>query len=143
MPTIQRSALVSHSAQQMFDLVNDVDSYPEFLPWCSDAATLETGDSHCIARVKMKKGPLSQQFTTRNDLKSGSEIKMSLVEGPFRHLNGHWEFTSIGDRGCRVSFNVDFKFAGFILQKTLSPIFNEICSRMVDAFVERANQLYR
>ncbi len=143
MPTIQRSALVPHSARQMFDLVNDVDSYPEFLPWCSGAATLESGESHRIARVQMKKGPLSQQFTTRNDLTSDTEIRMSLIEGPFRHLNGQWQFTSIGDQGCRVSFDVDFKFAGILLQKTLSPVFNEICVRMVDAFVERANHLYR
>ncbi len=142
MPSIERSALVPHSAQKMFDLVNDVDAYPEFLPWCSGASTLELGEKHRVARVDLKKGPLSQHFTTRNDIIDGQEIKMSLVDGPFRQLNGQWSFKTIGDQGCRVSFHIEFTFAGFLLQKTLSPIFNEICARMVDAFVERANQLY-
>ncbi|OED38400.1 ubiquinone-binding protein [Chromatiales bacterium (ex Bugula neritina AB1)] len=142
MPTIERSALVPHSAQKMFELVDDVDSYPEFLPWCNGAATLERSANHRVARVDLKKGPLTQHFTTRNDLTEGSEIRMSLVEGPFRQLNGQWNFKSISDSGCRVSFHIEFTFAGFLLQKTLSPVFNEICSRMVDAFVERANKLY-
>ncbi len=142
MPTIQRSALVPHSAQKMFDLVNDVDSYPDFLPWCNDAATLEKGDGYNIARVDIKKGPLSQHFTTRNDLTNGSEINMTLIEGPFKQLQGQWNFKDIGEHGCRVSFDIEFAFSGLILQKTLSPIFNEICARMVDAFVVRANQVY-
>lgn len=142
MPSLQRSALVAHSAQNMFDLVNDVDAYPEFLPWCADARTLETGSDFKVARVKMKKGPLNQQFTTRNVLAEGETIKMSLVDGPFKRLEGQWQFSDIGDQGCRVTFEVDFHFAGILLQKTLSPVFNEICSRMVDAFVKRANQQY-
>lgn len=142
MPTIQRSALVPHSAQKMFDLVNDVDSYPDFLPWCNDAATLEKGDGYNIARVDIKKGPLSQHFTTRNELINGNEINMTLVDGPFKQLHGQWNFKDIGEHGCRVSFEIEFAFSGLILQKTLSPIFNEICARMVDAFVARANQVY-
>lgn len=142
MPSLQRSALVPHSAQNMFDLVNDVDSYPEFLPWCSDAATLENGVDFKVARVKMRKGPLNQQFTTRNMLTEGETIKMSLVDGPFKKLEGRWRFVDIGEQGCRVSFEVDFHFAGLLLQRTLSPVFNEICSRMVDAFVKRAAQKF-
>ncbi len=142
MPSLQRSALVPHSAQNMFDLVNDVDSYPEFLPWCSDARTLESGPDFKVAQVKMKKGPLNQQFTTRNLLSQGENIRMSLVDGPFKKLEGQWLFSDIGDQGCRVTFEVDFHFAGFLLQKTLSPVFNEICARMVDAFVKRANQQF-
>lgn len=142
MPTLQRSALVPHSAQNMFDLVNDVDSYPEFLPWCAEATTLESGADFKVARVKMKKGPLNQQFTTRNMLAVGETIKMSLVDGPFKKLEGQWRFSDIGDQGCRVTFEIDFHFAGMLLQRTLSPVFNEICSRMVDAFVKRANQQF-
>jgi ribosome-associated toxin RatA of RatAB toxin-antitoxin module len=142
MPSLQRSALVPHSAKNMFDLVNDVDSYPKFLPWCADASTLETGAGFKVARVKMKKGPLNQQFTTRNVLTEASTIKMSLVDGPFKKLEGQWLFSDIGEQGCRVTFEIDFHFAGFLLQKTLSPLFNEICSRMVDAFVKRANEQF-
>ena len=142
MPSLERTALVSHSAKQMFDLVNDVDAYPEFLPWCSGASTLERGDGFNIARVNMKKGPLSQHFTTRNELAEGESISMTLVDGPFKKLNGKWTFSEIGDLGCKVSFSIDFAFSGFILEKTLGPLFNEICGRMVDAFVGRANQVY-
>ena len=92
MPTIQRSALVPHSAQKMFDLVNDVESYPQFLPWCSGAATLESSEQQYTARVEMKKGPLSQHFTTRNVLTPGTQINMSLVDGPFKKLQGQWQF---------------------------------------------------
>ena len=126
----------------MFDLVNDVDSYPEFLPWCADAATLDSGADFKVAQVKMKKGPLKQQFTTRNMLTQGETIKMSLVDGPFKKLEGQWSFTAIGEQGCRVTFEVEFNFAGLLLQRTLSPVFNEICARMVDAFVKRANQQF-
>lgn len=142
MPNLERTALVSHSAKQMFDLVNNVDAYPEFLPWCSAAQTLERGTGYNIARVNMKKGPLSQHFTTRNELADGESITMSLVDGPFKQLNGKWVFEEIGELGCKVSFCIDFSFSGFLLQKTLSPIFNEICGRMVDAFVVRARDVY-
>ena len=142
MPTIQRSALVPHSAQKMFDLVNDVESYPQFLPWCSGAATLESSEQQYTARVDMKKGPLSQHFTTRNVLTPGTQINMALVDGPFKKLQGQWQFKDIGEHGCRVSFDIEFTFSGILLQKTLSPVFNEICGRMVDAFVGRANEVY-
>lgn len=142
MPTIQRSALVPHSAKKMFDLVNDVESYPEFLPWCSGASTLERGDQFAIARVDMSMGPLAKHFTTRNDLIDGESIKLSLVDGPFKKLHGQWQFKDIGEHGCRVSFDIEFAFSGILLEKTLSPIFNEICGRMVDAFVTRASQVY-
>ena len=142
MPNLERTALVSHSAQQMFDLVNDVDAYPQFLPWCAGAQTLERGDSFNIARVDIKKGAFSQHFTTRNALRDGESITMSLVDGPFKQLHGQWKFEEIGELGCKVSFSIDFAFSGFLLQKTLSPIFNEICARMVDAFVQRAREVY-
>lgn len=143
MPTLERTALVTHSAQQMFDLVNDVDAYPEFLPWCSAAQTLERGEGYNVARVNMKKGPLTQHFTTRNQLTNGESIIMSLVDGPFKALNGEWTFKEIDDLGCKVSFSIDFAFSGMLLQKTLGPVFNEICGRLVDAFVARANDVYR
>lgn len=142
MPTIQRSALVPHNAQKMFDLVNDVERYPEFLPWCSGGSILQQEDNIIIARVDMKKGPLSQHFSTRNELISGREIKMTLVDGPFKQLQGQWVFKDIGEHGCRVSFDIEFSFSGAILQKTLTPVFNEICARMVDAFVSRAEAVY-
>ena len=143
MPTINRSALVPFSARQMYDLVNDVAAYPAFLPWCSGAAEIETGADYKIARVDIRKGPVRQQFTTRNTLQDARQISMALIEGPFRSLDGQWKFADIGDSGCRVSFDIEFNFAGLLLQKALGPVFNEICSRLVDAFVTRAHELYQ
>ena len=91
----------------------------------------------------MRKGPLRQHFTTRNVLDPNTRISMELVDGPFRNLDGQWKFAEIGDAGCRVSFNIEFNFSGMLLQKALGPLFNEICSRLVDAFVERAHELYQ
>lgn len=142
MSTIQRSALVPHSAQQMYQLVNDIEAYPEFLPWCSGAQILEDGDAVRVARVDISKGPLVQHFTTRNELQEGQSIQLALVEGPFRQLQGQWEFSAIGDQGCRVSFEIEFSFKSALIEKTLGPVFNEICTRLVDAFVTRARQLY-
>ncbi len=143
MPTLERSALVTFSAQQMYALVNDVDSYPEFLPWCGGSQVLERGDDFYVACVQIRKGPISQSFTTRNQLADDHVITMALVDGPFKALNGRWEFKEIEKLGCKVSFSIDFEFSGFLLQKTLSPVFNEICARMVDAFVARANTVYK
>jgi len=143
MPTLERSALVTHTAVEMFELVNDVDAYPEFLPWCGGSEKLEQGDDYYVARVDIKKGPISQQFTTRNVLAANESILMSLVDGPFKSLQGRWDFKDIDDLGCRVNFSIDFTFSNLLLEKTLSPVFNEICARMVDAFVVRAKQVYR
>ncbi len=143
MPTIERSALVPYSAQQMYQLVNDVESYPEFLPWCSGGSVLEDSANVRVARVDISKGPIRQHFTTRNELKEAEEIKLSLVEGPFSQLDGCWKFVAIGDEGCRVTFSTSFSFRSFILEKTVGPVFNEICGRLVDAFVSRAKDVYR
>ncbi len=142
MPTVERSALVPYSAQQMYQLVNDVESYPEFLPWCSGGSVLEDSESVRVARVDISKGPIKQHFTTRNELTDGEEIKLSLVEGPFSQLQGQWSFAAIGDSGCRVTFNTQFSFSSRIIEKTVGPVFNEICTRLVDAFVDRAKQVY-
>ncbi len=142
MPTVERSALVPFTAQQMYQLVNDVESYPEFLPWCSGGTVIEDSETLRVARVDISKGPIRQHFTTRNELKDGEEIRLSLIEGPFSQLDGLWQFTQIGDSGCRVTFSTQFSFRNFLLEKTVGPVFNEICTRLVDAFVVRAKQVY-
>lgn len=142
MPTVERSALVPFTAQQMYQLVNDIESYPEFLPWCSSASVLEDTDAVRTARLDISKGPLKQFFVTRNELIPDEEIKLELVEGPFSQLQGHWQFATIGDSGCRVTFNTRFSFRNVVMEKTVGPVFNEICSRLVDAFVARARQVY-
>ena len=104
---------------------------------------LEESETHRVARVDISKGPIKQHFTTRNDLKDGEEIKLSLLEGPFSELDGLWQFTPIGDSGCKVTFSTRFSFRSLLLEKTVGPVFNEICARLVDAFVGRAKQVYQ
>jgi ribosome-associated toxin RatA of RatAB toxin-antitoxin module len=140
-PRIQRSAEVPYSAEQMFELVNDVASYPKFLPWCRDARVLASGDGWVRARVAMAKGALQHAFTTRNKLEWGRRIRISLEDGPFKRLEGDWHFEPIR-RGSRVSLDLEFEFAGRMFSAVLGPIFNQIASTLVDSFVRRAHDVY-
>src|SRR3990167_1264849 len=99
---IQRSALLPYPAQALFDLVNDVASYPQFLPWCSASEVLEVSETHMRASLAVAKGGLSQRFVTANTLVSGELIRLPLVEGPFTQLHGHWEFKALGDKACKI-----------------------------------------
>lgn len=142
MAHIKRSAEVPHSAEAMFDLVNDVDSYPRFLPWCRSAAVLEEGEGWRRARIEMAKGPLHRSFTTRNELDPGRRIRIRLEDGPFRRLAGDWHFEPLDRGGCRVSLDLEFEFAGSFLHRAFGPIFNQIASTLVDSFCRRARQVH-
>lgn len=126
----------------MFDLVNDVDRYPEFLPWCRSAAVLSEGDDWRRARIEMAKGPLHRSFTTRNELEPGRRIRIRLEDGPFRKLSGDWHFDPLPGGGCRIGLDLEFEFAGTLLQRAFGPIFNQIASTLVDSFCRRARSLY-
>src|SRR5262245_54640899 len=108
---VSRHALVTYSPTQMFALVDDVESYPQFLPWCRSAQVIERSTHEVIARLQVHKGPLHTHFTTRNELESPSRIVLNLVEGPFRTLEGEWRFSAIADQGTRVSLTLKFAFA--------------------------------
>ena len=142
MPRIQRSATVPYSPERMFDLVNDIESYPRFLPWCRSARVLQKGDGWLRARVDMAKGALHHAFATRNTLERPSRIRVELEDGPFRHLEGDWHFEPAGDGGCRVALDLEFEFAGRFLGALIGPIFNQIASTLVDSFCRRAHDLY-
>jgi ribosome-associated toxin RatA of RatAB toxin-antitoxin module len=139
---ISRDALVTYSPAQMFALVDDVASYPQFLPWCRSAQVIERSEREVIARLQVHKGPLHTHFTTRNQLESPSRITLNLVEGPFRTLEGEWRFSAIADRGTRVSLTLKFAFANPVNAWLLEPVFEHTCSSLVDAFVARARALY-
>jgi len=142
MTHIERSALVMHSAQRMFDLVNDVKRYPEFLPWCIDAHIQSESDTNLVAGLTIKKGGIKQRFTTRNEKQSPDWMSMELVDGPFKKLNGLFKFQPLSDEACKVIFQLDFEVAGKILGLTLTPVFKQASNTMVDAFVKRADELY-
>lgn len=148
MPHVRRSALVPYAASEMFTLVADVESYPQFLPWCTHASVRPHTQTEVEASLEMSKGPLHKRFTTRNTLQAPNLITMRLVDGPFRALEGSWRFDSIGssssnsDTGCEVALNLEFEFSSKLLAHLVGPVFGEISSTMVDAFCERAHALY-
>ncbi len=139
---IQRSALLPYPAQALFDLVNDVASYPQFLPWCRASEVLEVSETHMLASLEVAKGSIGQRFVTRNVLQPGQRIEMNLQEGPFTSLNGVWEFKALGDKACKISLDLTFDYAGPLVRATLGPLFNQATNTMVDAFCQRAKQLY-
>lgn len=141
MPTITRSALVEHAASDMYQLVTDVDRYPEFLPWCKAARVLEQTEDSQTATVTIDERMKSASFTTRNQLVPAEAIHMTLVDGPFRQLSGTWRFKSLAENACRVELEIDFEFKTKVFAIMMSPAFSKICDTMVDAFVRRANQL--
>ena len=141
MPEISRSELVPFAPEQMFALVQDVESYPEFLPWCRAAKILQRTEEGVIASLSIAKGKLRHSFTTENRNEPDRQIEMRLVEGPFRSLHGFWRFKPVGG-GCRIAFDLKFEFANRILAAGLSPVFKMITGSMVDAFRDRAFRMY-
>jgi len=140
--SIDRSALVFHSSERMYSIVNDIASYPAFLPWCSDALIVSHDESEMIATLGVAKGSMRQQFTTRNCFIQHNEIKMELVEGPFRYLSGVWQFKPLETTACKVMLKLDFDFDSQLAKMALASIFNQAANTMVDAFCKRANEVY-
>lgn len=141
MPAVQRAEFVPFSARQMFELVNDVESYPEFLPWCEQARLERRLEHGIVATLSISKGPLRHAFTTENNNSEFDRIEMRLLKGPFKHLHGVWRFDD-APGGCMVSLDLDFEFANRLLAKALSRVFQMVTGSMVDAFRERAVNLY-
>lgn len=142
MSEVKRSALVLHTAEQMFDLVNDVDHYPDFLPWCSGTDKIRETDTELEATLHLAKGGLSYSFTTRNHLERPRRMEIGLVKGPFKSLTGIWTFTPLSDEACKVELVMNFEFSGKLTGFAMSKVFNTVASTLVDAFVKRADQLY-
>ena len=142
MPRISKSILVPYSAKQMYSLVTDVPAYPQFLPWCSEAKIIATHEDGYTATVGFNLKGVKKSFTTRNVSQPYERITMSLVSGPFRNLNGHWNFVELEDSACKVEFELDYEFSSRLLASTIGPIFKKISNSMVDAFHTRALHQY-
>ncbi|WP_458068315.1 type II toxin-antitoxin system RatA family toxin [Rhodanobacter sp. BL-MT-08] len=139
---IRRSALVNYSPAQMFDLVNDVEAYPKRFPWCASAEVLERGNDVLVARLDLKFAGFRQSFTTRNAITPPTRLHMSLVDGPFRSLDGVWEFMALGNAGCKISFALDFDYAGRLGGGAIKLGFQGLANRMVDDFCREAERVY-
>jgi ribosome-associated toxin RatA of RatAB toxin-antitoxin module len=142
MREVNRSALTPYSPARMFALVEDIERYPEFLPWVSRAELLERKDNEIIGRLEMHRAGVTEKFTTRNVLDPPREITLHLVSGPFRTLEGRWTFENIADRGTRVSLFVRFEFTSSVLALLLTRSFEKNCTDLLNAFVTRARKVY-
>ncbi len=147
MKHVQKSVLLWYSPPEMYALVTDVSRYPEFLPWCDRAEVLAQDDDSVTARLGLSIGGIRQTFTTRNTHKPDSQVKLSLVEGPFSSLHGLWVFRPLGKpddpvKACKVEFDMRYAFASATLQTVVSPVFDRVADTLVEAFVGRARDVY-
>ena len=142
MKKIARSAIVEHSASQMYALVEGIEDYPNFLPWCAAAEVHERHPGRTRATLTARLGALKQSFTTENENRPGEAINMRLVEGPFRRFASEWRFVPLGERASRIEFTLQYEFASRTLGRLLAPLFDGIADSMVDAFVRRADEVY-
>jgi ribosome-associated toxin RatA of RatAB toxin-antitoxin module len=142
MPSVHKTVLLPYSAQQMFELVRNVCDYPQFLPWCGGAEVDEVGGDMIQATLSIDYHGLKQTFSTRNLHHAPDRITMTLVDGPFAHLDGTWGFHPLRPDACRVEFRLDYAFKNGLLSRALTPVFAQIARTMVDAFVRRAEQIH-
>jgi len=141
--TINKTALLPHSAKTMFDLVADIASYPEFLPGCSGAQIIEQTENGVVGRLDLSKAGVTQSFVTRNTNTPYTSITLALEDGPFESLGGEWRFDALSDEACRVSLDLTFQLRSGLLKMAASRLFESVANDMVDAMVKRANQLQK
>lgn len=142
MIAVERSVLVNHSAEQMYALVEDIESYPAFLPWCSRSEVGLREPRRTLATLYVNFHGLRQHFTTENAVEPGRRVDMRLVSGPFRRLDGHWRFHALGDNACRVEFGLSWEFSSGLLEKLVGPAFRKIADGMMEAFVQQAQKRF-
>lgn len=142
MAVVQKSVLLPFSAEQMFALVNGIEEYPKFLPWCSDTKVLQREGNKVVASIAINYHGVKHAFTTENVNQQPTQIKITLVEGPFRHLDGTWIFKPLRADACKVELDLHYEFSSKILEKMIGPVFHIIANNMVDAFCKRAEEVY-
>lgn len=141
MPSVHKSVLLAHSAERMFALVEDVESYPKFLPWCGGSEVHERSLNRMLATVHIDFRGIRQSFTTENELHAPHRISMTLRDGPFTKLDGLWRFHTLRHDACKIEFQLDYVFKSGLLGRALVPVFDHIARSFVDAFVQRADRL--
>jgi len=142
MATVKKLVLIEYTPQQMFDLVDRVEEYPKFLPWCGGTELLGRTDLITRARLHINYHGIKSDFSTENDKVYPTHMLIKLVEGPFHHLEGTWDFTPLGDKACKVDFTLHYEFSSKLIEKAVGPVFSHIANTFVDSFVKRAGQVY-
>lgn len=142
MPSIHRSALVMHSVSEMYNLINDVLAYPQFLPDCSDSKIISQDERSMTAALKISKGGVTKWFTTENTLVENEQVVLNLVDGPFKQLTGSWDLTVLSEEACKVTLSLEYEFSSKVLELAFGKIFNNIANNMVQAFTQQAKKVY-
>jgi ribosome-associated toxin RatA of RatAB toxin-antitoxin module len=142
MAVVHKSVFLGYSAQQMFDLVARIEDYPKFLPWCGGVEIKERNGETVVASVGINYHGVKQSFTTCNENTPGSAIKMKLVDGPFKCLDGVWTFKALRDDACKIDLDLHYEFSSALLAKLVGPVFGMIANSMVDSFCKRAETVY-
>jgi coenzyme Q-binding protein COQ10 len=142
MTAIHRSAIVPYSASRMFELVADIPSYPQFLPWCGGARIVSAQGDEVIAAIDIAYGSVHKTFSTRNLMQRHKMLEMRLIEGPFSHLQGFWRFDALDEDACKISLDLQFEVANKLAGLVLTPVFSNIANQLVDSFHRRAIDLY-
>ena len=141
MVIVERQALVPHSAASMYALVEDIESYPRFLPWCSGAEVELRFAERTVATLHVEFRGVRQAFTTENTMDPGRKIGLALLRGPFRCLHGEWRFKGLSEDACRVELSLAYQLANPVLDRLLGRVFGHIANSFVDAFVQRADAI--
>ena len=142
MNVVQKTVLVMHSARQMYALVDAVEDYPKFLPWCGGVDLLERTDASTSATLHINYHGLKQNFTTQNIKQFPHSMEIILKNGPFKHLDGSWRFIPLQQDACKIEFSLNYEFANSFLEKIIAPVFSHIAATFVDGFVARADKIY-
>lgn len=139
---ISKTTVVPYTPEEMYVLVNDIESYPAFLPWCSVAKISNQQKESLTATLSLAVGKIKQSFTTENTMRNGSRINMQLIEGPFKHLSGYWKFNPKDEKSCHIQLHMNFEFENKIIKHTLGKVFYKVMDSLVESFVQRAQQIY-
>lgn len=141
MAHVEKNVLVMHSCETMFQLVDAVEHYPAFLPWCGGSEIIERTDSVTQATIHIRYHGIQQHFTTRNHKQHPTRMDITLVDGPFKHLTGHWHFIALREDACKIEFRLEYVFANALIERIISPVFSHIANTFVDSFVRQADLL--
>jgi ribosome-associated toxin RatA of RatAB toxin-antitoxin module len=143
MASVRKSALVPYSAQRMFELVYDVESYPQFLPWCHRSRVISETEDQICGQIEVSRLGIHQTFSTCNRFERYGRMDIDLLDGPFRRLHGGWRFTALREDACKVELDLDFEFSGQLIDRAFGAVFSQIANTLVDAFCKRADEVYR
>ncbi len=142
MNVVEKTVLVMHSAEQMYALVDTVENYPQFLPWCGGVDLIERDESKTVATLHIAFHGIKQNFTTENHKTFPNLMVIKLRNGPFKYLEGDWQFIRLSDEACKIVFRLNYEFANVFLEKLIAPVFSHISNTFVDGFVARADKVY-